>query len=1840
MSVSSLRNLLRDGPDTVAISGIPNARTADAVLAHRMLAQRDDLQSVTEIRAAMAAQSVPSVDPEEIWAMSDEYSYSVQICPSGMRHRGCVDVVLRRHGAAEEVYVAFPGHETDARATYASDPIRGKLMATFVPQLRRFTETRLPKYMVPAAFLLLDSLPLNPNGKVDRKALPAPDGARPELESAYESPQTAAEITLAGIWSDVLRIEHVGIHDNFFELGGDSILSIQIIARANAAGLKLSPRQIFQQQTIAELARVAGTGATMHAQQTELTGSIPLTPIQHWFFETYADQPHHFNQARLLTLREPIDPDTIETVLKGLITHHDGLRLRFARVDSGWQQSYTSPDDTAVLERIDLTSTHPDRQGDAITRECSRLQAGLNVQEGALLRAAYFNMGPDKEARLFLVVHHLAVDGVSWRILLADLTQGLQQVMNGESMTPAPKTTSLQYWASRLEEYSNSEPLRQQLDYWLSDERRWVRPLPMDHSGGANTRSSSQVVRVSLSEAQTRALLQGVPAVYHTQINDFLLTALAETLYSWTGERQVLVDLEGHGREPLFEEVDLSRTMGWFTSLFPVLLDLGENVDPGSRLKAIKEQQRAIPERGLGYGLLRYMCGETEVRDALTEMPQAQVSFNYHGHLDQVIEDSGIFGTSEERMGDAASPTGLRSHTLDVLSRISGGCLHVGWHFSVNQYERATIERLASGYIEHLAQLIEHCQSADAGGFTPSDFPDAHLSQQELDRLPRSTSDVYPLSPMQSGLLFHTLYSSEVGVYLDQIVCEIDGTLDILVFEKAWQHLAERHCVLRTSFHWEGLGEPLQVVHAAAPIPIKYLDWRNLHETEQQARRQELFAEDRMRGIDLTQAPVMRLTMIRTGADAWLMLLSIHHLVTDRWSFSQLLSEIRTAYQAIYQERRVQLPRVRPYRDYIRWLQEQDPVRAEAHWRRTLAGFTAPTALGIDRAPGKMAGGGLPAFQRAELSEETILTLQSLARKHHLTLNTFIQGAWALLLSHYSSEEDVVFGGTVAGRPASLDGVETMVGLFLNALPIRVRTPRGKFVLSWLQELQHELIEMRDYEYSSLVNIQRWSDVPRGVPLFDSTVGVQNISISNAPANGTINSASLNNSAGDPSSALKIRLAGGEFWRGGALSLTASPGQNALRLTISYDVDRYHDDDVTRMVGHLCVLMEEMAADLNRPLGSLTMLTEAERHQQIMDWNDTGADYRPDCVHELFEEQAARTPDAVALAFSGQTLTYSQLNVRANQLAHHLIQFGVGPEVLVGLCMDRSIEMVVGLLGILKAGAAYVPLDPGYPLERLAFMLEDSQVSVLLSREACMDALPGSSVHVMCVDSDWWQVEGESEENPQSSVSADNIAYVIYTSGTTGKPKGAMVRHGGLTNYLNWAASAYDVASGKGSPLHSSLSFDLTVTSLFPVLLSGGRVELLAEAEGVEALGDALSDHPDFSLVKITPAHLELLSLTLPSQKASGATRSFIIGGEALFGEQLSFWREHAPQTRLINEYGPTETVVGCCVYECGSDSELGSGAVPIGRPIANTRLYVLDGSLRPVPVGVSGELYIGGDGLGRGYLNRADLTADKFVPDPFSGEAGARLYKTGDLVRYRSDANLEYLGRLDHQVKIRGFRIELGEIESALLGIASVQEAVVLAREDVPGDKRLAGYIVSDADSVPEPRSLQDYLKKTLPEYMVPSSFVFLESLPLTPNGKVDRKALPAPDAGAAQADAYVAPRTPIEEGLAEIWSAVLHVERVGIHDSFFDLGGHSLLATQVISRIRNTFQIELPLHVLFDAPTVAGLAARLRLIVRVKRGSNRRTRLWLGCLRKSSSFPCRRLSRALSAPRGPGNG
>ena len=834
----------------------------------------------------------------------------------------------------------------------------------------------------------------------------------------------------------------------------------------------------------------------------------------------------------------------------------------------------------------------------------------------------------------------------------------------------------------------------------------------------------------------------------------------------------------------------------------------------------------------------------------------------------------------------------------------------------------------------------------------------------------------------------------------------------------------------------------------------------------------------------------------------------------------------------------------------------------KSFWQRTLKGFTASTPLVVDCAfspdPVKKDGHGK---KEIRLSDKLTSALQLLMQQQQLTLEDLLLGVWGLLLNRYSSEEDIVFGVNKSCRQSDMEEEQLTAGYFNNTLPFRVQVHPKMLLLPWLKELKIQRDAFRKFENVSLKEINKWCGFPQDHLLFESIVVFGNV----------------NKQTNYP------------------LALAVHPEPRLLQ-EIVYEHSRFDNATINRMSGHFITLLEGIVANPNQYLLDLPLLTAAEQHQILVEWNSTQRDYPNDqCIHQIFETTSERYPDSVAVIFEGIQLTYKELNERANQLASYLIEKGVGPDVLIGICMERSLEMVVGILGILKSGGAYVPLDPKYPKDLLVFMLEDSNASIVLTQKRLLQNLSKFKSRAICVDSEWTTIEQEIKVNPENGVQPNSLCYVIYTSGSTGKPKGTMIMHKSLVNYLSWCTKNYDVAGGSGAPVHSSIAFDATITSLFSPLLVGKRVLLLPEKNEIESLCKALSSNNHFSLVKITPAYLNILNQLLSEQEAAIQTKAFIIGGEALLGKQISFWRINAPNIKIINEYGPTEAVVGCCVYEVSNQTNL-LNAIPIGRPIANTEIFLLDQNQRPVPIGIPGELHIGGEGLARGYLNRPELSAQKFISNPFSKDSMSRLYKTGDLARYLPDGNIEFLGRIDNQVKIRGFRIELGGIETLLVQHPHIRDVIVLAREDDPDNKRLVAYVVPEEGFKPLTDELRHFLKKKLPEHMIPSVFMMLDSIPLTPNGKVDREALPAPDQKRPELEKeFVAPRTSVEKELAKIWCEVLKLKQIGIYDNFFELGGHSLRAAQVMVRAMVAFNVEFPLQTFFLSPTIADLSEKI---------------------------------------------
>lgn len=1062
---------------------------------------------------------------------------------------------------------------------------------------------------------------------------------------------------------------------------------------------------------------------------------------------------------------------------------------------------------------------------------------------------------------------------------------------------------------------------------------------------------------------------------------------------------------------------------------------------------------------------------------------------------------------------------------------------------------------------------------------TPSNVPKTNVE------------DIYPLSPMQEGMLFHRLFAPHSGVYVEQQSWSYQGDLNLIALSQAWQEAINRHHILRTAFIYENREKPLQVVSRNVTFKWAQYDWSELSPEEQRSQLADFLKADRERGFHLSAPPLTRLTVIRMREDKYEVIWTHHHLLLDGWSVPLLLNEVGLCYQHFAHGQSFSLEHPRPYRDYITWLKRQDLMKAEHFWRERLQGVAGPTPLGDDR---PTLDSSEPASEFGEyrvfLTPEATNRLQQMARQFRLTMNTLVQGAWGFVLSHYSGSDDVVFGATVSGRPVDLAGVESMIGLFINTVPVRVRISSEARVANWLSDLQQDQVTARQYDYTPLAQIHGWTGIPRNHRLFESLFAFENYPIpgSKPGLNGTSkNGKGPEDSVGRASENVELR--GVNAFEQAHYSLTIVAGLiPELVFRILYDKSRFDQIRIVRLAEHLQSVLEGIANQPEAQLAELSLLTPAERHHLMMEWRGRCASpRRVGNLASVFARQAATKPDGVAVVCESQQLTYGELERRASAIARRLRSLGTVTETRIGLCLKRSIEMIIGLVGIVKAGGAYVPLDANYPLERLTWMVEDAGLAIVVTEESALERLPSEIAQVICLDSEPLSDEEFEAESREYEVMGDNVVYLSYTSGSTGKPKGVEVCHRGI---LQLILGAEDVRlDGEQRLLQlSPLAFDASTFEIWGALLRGGCCVLYSgELPTPSELNRVISEE------RVTTMWLTAsLFNTVIDYEWEGLKplRQLLVGGEALSVSHVRQAAQLLPELKLINGYGPTENTTFTSMWPI--DGTKDHSRVAIGRAIGNTRLYVLDGMMDLTPIGLIGQLCIGGDGLARGYLNRPELTAERFIPDPYGEEPGGRLYQSGDLVKYRVDGNLEFIGRADHQVKVRGYRIELGEIEESLRRYPKVEDAVVAAREDEAGNRRLVAYVAAPAADQPTISEVQTYLRQELPEFMVPGIYVMLDTLPLAPNGKVDRQRLPRPELERGSlSEVYEAPQTEIERAIAAVWAEVLGVEKIGVRDNYFELGGDSIRSIQVIAKAKMQ-GTPFSLQQLFQHPTISELA------------------------------------------------
>ncbi|HET6978710.1 MAG TPA: amino acid adenylation domain-containing protein [Pyrinomonadaceae bacterium] len=1017
---------------------------------------------------------------------------------------------------------------------------------------------------------------------------------------------------------------------------------------------------------------------------------------------------------------------------------------------------------------------------------------------------------------------------------------------------------------------------------------------------------------------------------------------------------------------------------------------------------------------------------------------------------------------------------------------------------------------------------------------------------------------ILPLSPAQEDVV-----QRGAGAEYGQLTCELHGVLDVDVLLRAWEQVAARHQLLRALLVTRRLVKPLLVVRHKVKLKLSQDDWRDISQSEQKQRFTGFLEDERTRALDISAAPLLRLSLCRVVDDRWWFACTYHQLILDTESATLLWREVLTLYDDFARGAGASLPPVDRYEDYLSWLNAQDQSAAEAFYRTMLADLAAGSEPGHVEASSH-------APQQVPLETGSTAALRALENQG-IALDTLLEGAWAMLLSRYSGESSMFIGVDISARP---DGVTVdPVGAYRHTLPLRVTTTGRESLLSWFRKLEEQKAELRRYNYCSLARLYESGVIPAQVRAFATQVKIAHCEFPNANFNNLLTSRFLiHDSTMCP------------------LSLTVQTLADTLLLSIQYDVSQYSSAAVDRMLGQLRTILTAIASQPEQSLANVSILDEVELRQLIVEWNSTTTAYPRDrTLPQLFVEHVERTPNAIAVISGSKQLTYRELNEQSNKLAHHLRSFGVGPEVPVGVCLERSIEMIVTLLAILKAGGAYVPLEADYPAERLMMMLEDSGLPVLITTESRLDKLPAHWAQVVCLDTDEELISGQSNTDLDIAVVPDNLAYIMYTSGSTGVPKGVSVTHRNVvrlvkeTNYFTFDPSQVFLQN-------APISFDASTFEIWGSLLNGARLVLMPpETPTLEDFGEVFRQY-GVTTVWLTAGLFHMMVDERPQELAT--LRHLLAGGDVLFPSHVRRALEELNDGQLINGYGPTEntTFTCCCPMSSLSPEAI---SVSIGRPISNTQVYLLDQQMRPVPAGVAGELFIGGDGLARGYNIRPDLTAERFVPDPFSAAPGSRLYRTGDLARHLADGQIDFIGRRDFQVKVRGFRIELEEVEAALSSHPSIRQCVVTVRSDGT-DKQLVAYAVIDGTRTLKAADLRNFLRGKLPDYMVPTQFITLDAFPLTTNGKIDRRALSTIDFETPEtAEDYATSRTLIEEMLVGIWCEILDVSRVGIRDNFFELGGHSLRAVQMVSRVREVFQKELPIRLLFESPTIEALAA-----------------------------------------------
>ncbi|WP_207835733.1 non-ribosomal peptide synthetase [Williamsia soli] len=1632
----------------------------------------------------------------------------------------------------------------------------------------------LPAHMVPEAYVVVDRLPLTVNGKLDHDRLPVPDFAT--ATTPYRAPADAVQTTIAELMADLLGRDWIGVDDSFFSLGGDSIGSIQLVSRARARGVHFTPRDVFEHKTIAALAKVAGTDPADDVRLEELpgggTGSLPLTPVM----RDMVQRPGgfgRFSQSLVLVLPDGIDRAGIVATLSATIDHHDALRA--VLTDAGLE---IQPAGSVAVDRLVRHVEVPAGTDPSTTTSAEYREAlgRLDPRSGDMMQFVWIDTG--HSGRLVVVLHHLIVDGVSWRILVPDMISAWAAISAGVPPVLAPVGTSLRRWSHALLEHAIAPEATDELPWWESVLTAPDHPLGSRHlDPRLDTVARVERITVELDRDLTRAVIDEVPNAFRSNVEDVLLAGLMHALCIWRAEHgdrnmSVLAQLEGHGREEsVVPGADLSRTVGWFTSVFPVRFDLSGLELPATLtgrtavavLKRVKEHLRAVPRRGIGFGILRHLNPVSSA--ALTMAHPPEISFNYLGRtgaqtVPEELAQLGWLPAADGILEPDADRDMPAAAALDINALVSesdgSAVLSAVFGYASGVLSHSDVSTLTEYWTSSLKVLTDHVRTI-GGELTPSDLHPFQVPQADLDRwLQRypDMSDVWPLSPLQQGLAFHAQLTPVRDVYVSQTVLDLEGVVDGARLRAAALALVGRYQNLRTAFVTSGGGAAMQIVvdHLEPDwqeVDVSDLDLDETSRAVDAVRRSELAQR-----FSLERPPLLRFALIRTQLDRWQLVVTLHHINVDGWSMPLLFRDLLVLYAT--RADATALPPAPSYRDFLLWVHRQDHDLSRAAWADAFRGCDQPTLL----VENHTATGQIDSVTGV-VDEVRTSQLSAVAARFGVTLNTIVQTAWAIVIAQQVDSHDVVFGATVSGRPADLDGVEAMVGLCINTVPVRVEINADEPLSALLQRQQAEQTRLLEHHYLGLVDVQAAAG-PGSV--FDTLTVFESYPLD---ADAIAAAGSIDG--------MRITGVDGTEATHYPLSLTANPGPElALRLT-------FHENAFTRgsieaLSERLLRVLQAVAEEPESPTGQLQLLSERE-YAELVPMRGPSA-VPPSTLAELIATAVDANPAGTAVLWRDREYSYRDIDEWTAGLARLLIDRGARPETFVAVALPRSLDSVRAVWAVAKTGAAFVPVDPHYPADRIAHMLSDCGAALGITTRDRRAHLPDSVTWIVLDDLPQTTFNTPAQSPCHHQTDLRHPAYMIYTSGSTGTPKGVVVTHQGLANLAAERLHSYRVHSTARVLHNTSPSFDMAVGEQISALSAAATLVVSPPDLTPGELADLIGNH-GVTHALITPTMLGMLDpVDLPGLLVLG------VGGESVSAELVDRW---APGRQMRNGYGPTEAT------DIATVSELHAGhAVTIGRPVHGFELLILDSRLRPVPAGVTGELYLAGPALARGYHGRPALTADRFTANPFAG-GGARMYRTGDLVTRMPDGELRYHGRSDNQVKIRGHRIELGEIDAVLTRHPHVDRAVTIARPGPGGQVVLVSYVVAPAHGGSPTGEISEFAAEFLPRHMLPGVIMATDSLPFTPTGKLDEKALPQPDF--VSGSTHRPPATETEVIVAAAFADSLGLETVSVHDDFFALGGNSLTAIGVLGTIREQLGRPIPLQWFLSDPTVLALARRI---------------------------------------------